>query len=483
MQLLRTCLGLLIAWPVALFCLPASAGFPISVVTDANPDAYTGEWNIANEIGFVTGNQTVDLDPGVYNMTVGNQGGMSFEVDGSGNVSPVDAGAAAAAVYTGSTIEFNTTIVFVDPTDYLGLWTFARNGAFAPGPRDVVVVPGLRWQVNVGNADNVIINVAADGAVTSKNTAAATGDPGPVSNGVGSLTFNTSTVTVDPGAYQGLWAFARNGTEAAGSRSLTVVPALRWQVNVGNAGTFHIDVAADGTVTSLNSEAALGDPAPVTDGAGSLMFLNQTVVVEQGSLAGTWQIAKVFASSVDAAVVLVPNLLYQLNADDGSQVFTTTFFLDEPCVDQEVADFPPGSGNSFTIRCDQPIPLYACIGFEPPLHEGPVTVRGSRALPLKAELVDEAGFPVDDAFIAAPPVLQVMFNAASGGSPIDVTGDALSAGRGTEGNQFEFSDGRWRFNLKTDNYGATGDYQLSMASGDVQEYAVDPTCQATFVRD
>ena len=56
------------------------------------------------------------------------------------------------------------------------------------------------------------------------------------------------------------------------------------------------------------------------------------------------------------------------------------------------------------------------------------------------------------------------------------------AGAGTEGNQFEFLDSKWQFNLKTKNYTAEGTYTTTMESGDTSEYVIaDPTCTGMFV--
>jgi hypothetical protein len=59
----------------------------------------------------------------------------------------------------------------------------------------------------------------------------------------------------------------------------------------------------------------------------------------------------------------------------------------------------------------------------------------------------------------------------------------LSAGAGTDGNQFEFLDSKWQFNLKAKNYSATGTYTTTLESGDTDEYLVDPTCTGSFVID
>jgi hypothetical protein len=122
----------------------------------------------------------------------------------------------------------------------------------------------------------------------------------------------------------------------------------------------------------------------------------------------------------------------------------------------------------------------SCVGFDPPMDNGAVTVKKNKVLPLKAELLNGNGNPITDADVIAPPVIQVFFY--SGILPaVDVTDQALSAGQGTDGNQFEFSDGKWRFNLQTMNYTAAGTYTITMVSGDDSEYTIDPTCIAEFV--
>ena len=97
-----------------------------------------------------------------------------------------------------------------------------------------------------------------------------------------------------------------------------------------------------------------------------------------------------------------------------------------------------------------------------------MTVKKNRALPLKAQLFDSDGNPITDLDIVAPPVIQVIFTPATGGTPLDVTDDALPAGQGTEGNQFEFSGGKWQFNLKTQNYTSQGTYTTYPLSLDVR---------------
>jgi hypothetical protein len=140
-----------------------------------------------------------------------------------------------------------------------------------------------------------------------------------------------------------------------------------------------------------------------------------------------------------------------------------------------------GLGLTAAVEFIDAAPAYACVGFEPPLADGPVTVRGNRALPLKAELRDEEGIALTDADLSASPVVQVEYHSGAGGTPEDVSDQALWAGQGSSGNAFVFNGDRWRFNLKVGNYTSPGTYVISMISGDGGEYRVDPTCEAEFI--
>jgi hypothetical protein len=112
------------------------------------------------------------------------------------------------------------------------------------------------------------------------------------------------------------------------------------------------------------------------------------------------------------------------------------------------------------------------------MSAGRVKVKKNRALPVKAQLFDSDGSLVTDAMIS-PPVIQVVFTASSSTESIDVTEDALAAGMGTDGNEFEFNIDKWQFNLKTNPYRAAGNYTISLVPG--SGYVVSPTCEASFV--
>ncbi|MBK5294785.1 MAG: hypothetical protein JJE04_24295 [Acidobacteriia bacterium] len=55
----------------------------------------------------------------------------------------------------------------------------------------------------------------------------------------------------------------------------------------------------------------------------------------------------------------------------------------------------------------------------------------------------------------------------------------LSAGQGTEGNEFVFDSARWVFNLQTKNFTGTGAYTITVLAGGDDVIVGSPT--GTFV--
>jgi hypothetical protein len=129
---------------------------------------------------------------------------------------------------------------------------------------------------------------------------------------------------------------------------------------------------------------------------------------------------------------------------------------------------------------------YECYGFESgrfdvPFNDYPVTARGNRALPFSAMLIDSGGLQVTDDDLTAPPVLQVWFEYGDPDAQ-DVSDDALPAGHSTEGNQFVFDGGKWRYNLKLRDLSANGLYTVLLDSGNNSEYTINPVCTTQFAR-
>jgi len=128
-----------------------------------------------------------------------------------------------------------------------------------------------------------------------------------------------------------------------------------------------------------------------------------------------------------------------------------------------------------------PVISYSCIGFESPLDMSPIKFKKNKVLPLKAQLNNNGSY-ITDTDITALPVVQVHYDSAVGGDPIDVSNELLPAGFGTDSNQFVFTDeGKWQLNLKTKNYTAPGTYSVSMETGNSSEYTITPPCSVDFI--
>jgi hypothetical protein len=134
-----------------------------------------------------------------------------------------------------------------------------------------------------------------------------------------------------------------------------------------------------------------------------------------------------------------------------------------------------------TLVSIQPVMVITCSGFSPPMENYPVKVKKNRVLPIKAKLFDTEGLAITPDNISTPPVIQIMYKSSETDSAEDVSSDALSPGTATPGNQFQFMDDHWQFNLKTTNYSAPGYYEITIVSGDPFEYQISSSCISGFV--
>ncbi|MDS4057754.1 MAG: hypothetical protein RKP73_04195 [Candidatus Contendobacter sp.] len=143
---------------------------------------------------------------------------------------------------------------------------------------------------------------------------------------------------------------------------------------------------------------------------------------------------------------------------------------------------PAGSQVLFDnvkLTASTAVSAFKCPNFEPPMGNGPVTVKKNRVLPFKGTLLSDS-ILITNMDIIAPPVIQVLYDSGEGDAT-DVTNYALPVGQGTEGNQFEFDGTWWHFNMGTKGYTSPGTYTVSMVSGDLTEYVINPTCTAQFI--
>lgn len=197
-----------------------------------DPAAFAGEWGLAGVTGFVTGDRTFDLVPGVrYFLFVGGVGAFDVILDGDTDVVVRNG---ASAVGGPGTLTFNTIRVQVDPGAFTGRWAVSRvpvDGAFGftTGPGEVVLVPQATtttapMYLFVAGAEGQFgVDVAADGTVSAANGVSADGGPG-------SLRFRTTPVTVD---YSGSWRVFFVNEFTSGPGTLDLVPGARYVLQTG----------------------------------------------------------------------------------------------------------------------------------------------------------------------------------------------------------------------------------------------------------
>lgn len=127
--------------------------------------------------------------------------------------------------------------------------------------------------------------------------------------------------------------------------------------------------------------------------------------------------------------------------------------------------------------------LIACAGFDN-IGDTVFTSTLPRAIPLRAELTDSDGLAVTDVEIPSAPIFEVLFDPEPPvDPPADATGLLPPSSAGEAGNEFAYDAvaGRWGLNLHTLRLSHPGTYTIRMASSAPLEYAINPTCAASYV--
>jgi PKD repeat protein len=181
---------------------------------------------------------------------------------------------------------------------YEGQWAVDGVVDRVTGDRTVTLKPGP-YAFVFGNGEKFTFDVADDGSVTSGNRTWARG-------GAGTLTLNPLTVTIDPGAYEGIWSLVNSSGRHQGKQAVGLFLGLKYTMAVGNPGGFGVAVEDDGNVMA-------DDDAKATGGPRSLTFNTVAVEVEPRAFTGTWSFNLASKTYTTAATVqLVPGLDYNV---------------------------------------------------------------------------------------------------------------------------------------------------------------------------
>jgi len=314
-----------------LFVATMAQAVPVTV----NTGAYQGRWAV-DSTAWINGIATIDLSVGVHQMMVGYYGRFNIDVAADGTVTTAKTDSATAV---GNTLTFKTTTINVDPGVYTGRWIMDSYwvSGWIIGAASQIVVPGLTYQMIVGYYGRFNIDVAADGTVTTAKTDSATA----VGN---TLTFKTTTINVDPGAYTGRWSMDSYWVSGwiIGAASQIVVPGLTYQMIVGYYGRFNIDVAADGTVTTAKTDSA-------TAVGNTLTFKTTTINVDPGGSQSPWLLEAYNVNNIGSTnFEIVPGLRYQIRSYQPNQIAGYIDIL-APCA--FTAPSLVVGTNTFTFTC------------------------------------------------------------------------------------------------------------------------------------
>lgn len=267
---------LLSALSLILF-LSSNPAKAINISVD--PGAFQGHWLIVGSgmTDWSRGPNTLNLAPGSYDVWIGTSGYFSILVDGVGNVSSSNAGAAVGGP---TSLVFQNSSITIDPAAYEGYVSVAHVTDFYFGTKSVTIIPGLTYDVWIGDYNgSFLIDVDASGNVQLHNAEVGTA----VNN---TITLNNVEVAFNPGAYTGNWAISHVTNFASGSQTVTLVPGVSYSFYLGLLTYFRFDVESDSTVIPENTNAAVG-------GLGSFTLNAVDLDVTPGNYSGYWKVAYV----------------------------------------------------------------------------------------------------------------------------------------------------------------------------------------------
>ncbi len=214
----------------------SAVAIPIDIKPSFNDLEYTGTYRV-NGGATVTGPTTVELPPGQHRIDLAPGVAFSFTVAADGVVTSLS----KAAKGGDKTLTFNTIEVKVYPGDYTG--TYSMRGVDdekKPGERTFVLMPEAgAYILDIASSVGFRFRVAADGDVS---------DQVPAKGGPNTLTFNTTTVEVVPGAYTGTYSMRGVDDEkkpgertfvlmpGVGGYPIDIKPALAYRFNVDDKG-------------------------------------------------------------------------------------------------------------------------------------------------------------------------------------------------------------------------------------------------------
>jgi hypothetical protein len=260
----------------------------------------------------------------------------------------------------------NVTILFtvaINPGSYTGNYTVLGQGTFT-GPTTLELAPGT-YTVDDGallGGSAFDFHVDALGNVTSLDALSAQG-------GLGTLSFLTANVVINPGAYSGSYTVSPFGTEAfSGSQTFSLITGLYYLLDDGaGSGTtsFAFEVDGNGNIRSTTSDAG--------QGSGNTLSLQTILVnVDPGGYTGTYAVGASMGLTGPQAVAVLAGLTTPVTVAGQ----TATMVADTSGATPSTLSFTV-FGTVYTFNFGANRPPTASAG-------GPYTIREGDALTLNA---------------------------------------------------------------------------------------------------
>lgn len=169
--------------------------------------------------------------------------------------------------------------ITIDPGAYTGTYYFQGNGGQRRGPTTLDLSPGGHLLIVGPDGAYIPLQVDAAGNVTTTNAGAA------ITSG-GTVTFQTTTVTIDPGGFAGRYFLANDlSAPRVGPNNVTLVKNLLTYVAAGGIGT------ASDIVFRVEANGELSVVSPTygaTASGGTLAFVTRPVSFDPGIYAGDY---------------------------------------------------------------------------------------------------------------------------------------------------------------------------------------------------
>lgn len=321
------------SYTAALETYPGLIKFKTTTV-DVDPGAFRGEWFFSGNGTGISGSRQVVVVPSLtYRMLIAGVSAF-VSVDQSGFVTPHSSAAMAGGYRS---VIFNTLPLSVNVAGYASIWNLAGVDGEAPGSRTFDLVPGLSggYRIVIANSASAFFTFGPDGQVTSTR-------PSAMAGGLGTLTFITAPIQIDPGQFTGTWAFHGIDEHRSGVRTISLLPGLSgYRIWVGDGGSMFLRVEPDETVVVLTPGSAIGELRRLT-------FNTVRIELDPAGYTGVWSLEGITGSKTGVGdALVVPGLTYRIWI--GTEQYR--FSVAAPCAISPGAPQFTISGHAFSITC------------------------------------------------------------------------------------------------------------------------------------